>query len=199
MKVAYILFDDITLLDFIGIYDPLYRIKSGGYLPGFEWKLCAMQESIKDRCGLEISIDQVKPDLSSYDMIIVPGGFGTRPLQFDTLFIDWLKTAKNVKYKVSICTGSLLLGAAGFLSDKTATTNFNEYDTLKKYCSKVVEKRIVDDHNCITAGAVASSIDLGLYLCEKFIGVAHTETIRNSMDYFPGDFEVLKIENNDPN
>ena len=190
MKIAYILFDGITLLDFIGIYDPLSRIKSGNYLQEFSWDLCGPQKSIKDSFGLEISVDRLMPNLSEYDMIIVPGGFGTRPLQNDTEFISWLKTAKSVSYKVSICTGSLLLGAAGFLKDKRATTHFNEYPNLKEYCKEVDKNRIVDDENTITAGAVASSLDLGLYLCKKLIGETKTEKIRKSMDYFPGQFEV---------
>jgi cyclohexyl-isocyanide hydratase len=126
-------------------------------------------------------------------MIYVPGGYGTRQLQFDEKFINWIKTAKNVKYKISVCTGSLLLGAAGFLENKTATINFKEYKALEKYCDKVVENRIVDDHNVITAGAVACSIDLGLYICEKLVGSENTEHIRHGMDYHPGKFDILKV------
>ena len=193
MKVAYILFDSITLLDFIGIYDPLSRIKSKKFMEGFSWDVCGVKPSIKDSFGLEMSIDKIKPDLSTYDMVIIPGGFGTRPLQFDEEFIGWIKTAEKVEYKVSVCTGSLLLGAAGFLKNKTATTNFNEYKTLGNYCSNVVEHRIVDDSNVITAGAVASSIDLGLYLCEKLVGTENTEEIRKSMNYVPSEFEIVKL------
>lgn len=190
MKIAYVLFDGITLLDFIGIYDPLSRIKSGNYLPEFEWTLCGTQRSIKDSFGLEILIDEVNPDLGVYDMIVVPGGFGTRPLQADKTFISWLQTAKNCPYKVSICTGSLLLGAAGFLKDKIATTHFNEYEALKSYCGRLSKDRIVDDDNTITAGAVASSLDLGLYLCTKLLGPEKAESIRASMDYMPSSFKI---------
>ena len=165
MKIAFILFDNITLLDFIGIYDPLNRVKLLKFLDEFECDLCAINSSIKDNFGLEISIEKIKPDLSNYDMIIDPGGIRARQLQFDSEFIDWIKTAKETKYKVSVCTGSLILGAAGFLKNKTATTNFNEYENLKNYCKHVVDNRIVDDRNTITSGAVTSSIDLGLYLC----------------------------------
>lgn len=192
MKIAYILFDGITLLDFIGIYDPISRIKSKGYMPDLSWDLCASTDSIQDNFGLTIKTDKIKPDLSAYEMIIIPGGFGTRKLQFDTEFTDWLKTAKDSEYKVSICTGSLLLGAAGFLEGKVATTNFKEYETLGKYCESVSRERIVEDGNVITAGAVASSLDMGLYICEKLVGKANTEEIRKSMDYKPGEFEIQK-------
>ena len=160
----------------------------------FSWDLCATKGTVKDGFGLTMKVDKISPDLSAYDMIIVPGGFGTRPLQFDNEFLAWLRTAEQTTYKVSICTGSLLLGAAGFLEGKVATTNFKEYETVGKYCEEVSEKRIVEDGNLITAGAVASSLDLGLYLCEKLVGKAHTEEIRKSMDYYPGNFELFQKE-----
>ena len=192
MKICYILFNGITLLDFVGIYDPISRMKSQKHLENLEWDLASNQAAIKDSFGLEIKMDKVLPDLSAYDMIIVPGGFGTRPLQKDPSFINWLKTAKEIPYKASICTGSLLLGAAGFLKEVKATTHFNEYENLKNYCDQVIAKRIVDDQDVITAGAVASSLDLGLYICEKLVGPEKTEIIRKSMDYYPSGFEVIR-------
>ncbi|HSD09251.1 DJ-1/PfpI family protein [Flavobacterium sp.] len=184
MKIAYILFDQITLLDFIGIYDPLSRLKSMGYLPDLTWDICAFSnKNIVDNFGLEVVPTKIKNSLANYDAIIIPGGFGTRNLVLDTEFIEWIKTAQTVPYKISICTGSLLLGAAGFLIDKKATTNFQEYETLQNYCKEVVKTRIVEDGDTITAGAVSSSIDLGLYLCEKWAGQNAQEEIRRKMDY----------------
>ncbi|MFY0713424.1 DJ-1/PfpI family protein [Seonamhaeicola sp. NFXS20] len=197
MNIAYILFDEITLLDFIGFYDPIKNIRSREFMENLNWDLCATHKSIKDSFGLEIIVDKIKPDLSDYDMLVVPGGYGTRELQYNTEFIDWLKTGKNVDYKVSICTGSLLIGAAGFLKNKTATTNFNEYKSLEKYCERVVQAKIVDDNNTITAGAVASSLDLGLYVSEKLIGKEKTEEIRIGMDYHPEKFEIITVTNED--
>lgn len=121
--------------------------------------------------------------MTNYDAVIIPGGFGTRKLQFDNDFIEWIKTSENAKYKISICTGSLILGACGFLNGKKATTNYQEYQTLKPYCKEVLEQRIVEDDNVITAGAVSSSIDLGLYLCEKWAGKNAKNDIKKRMDY----------------
>lgn len=199
MKIAYLLFDDITLLDFVGFYDPIKNIKTKAFMEDLNWDLCAMKESIKDSFGLEIIVDKIKPDLSEYDMIVVPGGYGTRKLQFDSDFIEWLKTGENVEYIVSICTGSLLIGAAGFLKNKIATTNFNAYKSLEKYCKGVSQARIVDDNNTITAGAVASSLDLGLYICEKLIGKEKTEEIRVGMDYHQNNFNTTIIAENNYN
>ena len=183
MKIAFIVFDGITWLDFVGIYDPITRLKSMKYLPELHWDICALTPSVADNFGLEIKVQKFGQDLSSYDVIIVPGGFGTRKLQFDKPFIDWIKTAEKCSHKISMCTGSLLLGAAGFLKEKRATTNYQEYDALQPYCKQVQKERIVEDGGVITAGAVSSSIDLGLYLCEKWAGKTAAIEIRQKMDY----------------
>jgi cyclohexyl-isocyanide hydratase len=182
-SIAYIIFDGITWLDFFGIYDPLSRLKSMSFLPELDWDICAYTASVNDNFGLEVKPQKVQNSLADYDVIIVPGGFGTRPLQHDDEFMRWIKTSDTVPLKVSICTGSLLLGAAGFLRGKTATTNFNEYETLQPYCQKVVADRIVEDKGIITAGAVSASLDLGLYLCQRWAGSVAAEEIRKRMNY----------------
>ncbi|MFD0681923.1 MULTISPECIES: DJ-1/PfpI family protein [unclassified Paenibacillus] len=83
----------------------------------------------------------------------------------------------------SVCTGALLLGAAGFLSGKRATTNPPAYDILESYCEEVVRARIVRDGNVITGGEVATSIDLGLYLLEYITDAETVRKIQKSMDY----------------
>ena len=182
-NIAFIIFDGITLLDFIGIYDPLTRLKTMKYIPKLSWDICARTPIIKDSHGLQLVADKIQPNLKDYDAIIVPGGFGTRPLQRDQDFIQWIQSAQDIPYKISVCTGSLLLGAAGFLEGKRATTNFNEYASLQAYCGEVVQETIVEDGNIITAGAVSSSLDLGLYLCEKWAGQAARDAIAEKMDY----------------
>ena len=183
MKLAYILFDGITWLDFIGAYHPISQLQKGGFLPNFTWKTTALTPTVVDDFGLKMTVDLVAPDLSDFDIIVVPGGWGTRPLRYDDTFLTWLKTAEAVPLKCSVCTGALLLGAAGFLKNKRITTNYQAIDLAKPYCQEVIDERIVEDEGIITAGAVASSIDLGLYLCEKLAGKTVAETIRLRMDY----------------
>lgn len=183
MKIAYIIFEGITWLDFIGVYDPVSRLKSLNYLPHLTWDICSYSKNVKDIFGLQIKPTKVKNSLADYDAIIIPGGYGTRQLQFEKNFIAWIQTSRKVKYKISICTGSLILGAAGFLTGKRATTNNQEYEALKPYCNEVLTGRIVEDNNVITAGAVSASIDLGLFLCNKWAGPGAMKEIRNRMDY----------------
>lgn len=182
MRIAFILFDGITWLDMVGVYEPVTKLKAH-YLPHLTWNLCGYTKHCTDPFGLQVTADLVHPDLSAYDAIVVPGGIGTRRLQHDEAFITWLKTAAPVKYKISVCTGSLLLGAAGFLKNRRATTHFQEYDALRPYCAQVVEERIVEDQDTITAGAVSSSIDTGLYLCRKWAGAEAEKVIRQKIDY----------------
>ncbi|RDZ06416.1 thiamine biosynthesis protein ThiJ [Priestia megaterium] len=183
MKVGFILFDQLTALDFIGFYDGITRLKTLGFKKDLTWDLCALSNEISDDRGITFKINKVSPDLSEYDLIFVPGGMGTRALQYDTEFINWLKTAKAVPYKVSVCTGSLLLGAAGFLTNIKATTHPNGFDLLKQYTDKVEKERIVKDSNIITGGGVATSVDLGLYICELIDGPETAARIQKQMDY----------------
>lgn len=186
MKIAFIIYNGMTALDFIGIYDPLSRLKTMNFMPDLEWDICAYTPEVKDNAGLDFTPTCVKPQLEGYDLLVVPGGLGTRELSGDTGFIEWLRSAEKVALKVSVCTGSLLLGSAGFLEGKKATTHFRSYDALRKYTSSVVEERIVDEGDVITAGGVTAGIDLGLYLVDKLAGSQVKEKIRKQMEYQQG-------------
>ena len=183
MKVAFVIFDRMTALDFIGFYDPVTRLKTMDFLPDMEWQVCARTTEVHDDKGLTFRVSRIEETLEGYDLIFLPGGQGTRTLKDDASFIEWIRSARSCRYKVSVCTGALILGAAGFLEGRTATTNPRAYDLLKAYTQKVSRERIVDDREVITAGAVASSIDLGLYVCEKFAGAEVRRKIQKQMDY----------------
>lgn len=183
MKTAFIIFDQMTALDLIGVYDPLTRLKSMNFVPEFDWQLCAFTDEVSDDKGLRFTPDTVAESLGEYDILVVPGGFGTRPLQHDKAFTEWLRSAGPVKLKTSVCTGSLLLGSAGFLTGKRATTHPNAFEELKPYCASVVNQRVVDEGGVVTARGVTSSIDLGLYLVERLAGRKARASIAKQMDY----------------
>ena len=183
MKIAFIIFNGITWMDLVGLYEPISKLRSMKFIPDLSWDFCSFTPVVSDAGGLSVLPTQVKNDLSQYDVLFVPGGKGTRELMVQSNFIEWLQTASNVKLKTSVCTGSLLLGSAGFLKEKKATTHFDEYDALKPMCKEVLTDRIVADGDCITAGAVTASIDLGLYLCREWAGDEAAVLIRYKMDY----------------
>jgi len=118
-----VVFDRMTALDFVGIYDPLTRLRSMGIDPNFDWRICAQQAPVTDDRGLRFVPDAVEEPLSGFDLLVVPVGSGTRTLVRDANFLRWFGSAAGVPLKVSVCTGSLLLGAAGFLRGKAATTH----------------------------------------------------------------------------
>jgi len=183
MKIAFVVFNGLTTLDFIGIYDPLTRLKTMGFMPDLEWDICAFTDIVKDDRGLVMIPTAIQEPLQSYEVLVVPGGYGTRTLIHDKNFVEWIKTAGPCKLKVSVCTGALLLGAAGFLKDKRATTHPSAFQELKPFCRTVLENRIVDEGNLITAGGVSSGIDAGLYVVEKLAGVETKKKIARQMDY----------------
>ena len=183
MRAAFVVFDRLTSLDFIGFYDPVTRLKSMKIIEDFEWRICSTTRSVVDDRGLRIEADAIGEPLDSYDMLFVPGGFGTRSLQRDSSFIDWLKTARSVPLKASVCTGALLVGAAGFLQGRRATTHPGAYKELEPYCRLVVRERIVDEGDIITAGGVYSSIDLGLHLVQRLAGADARNRVATQMDY----------------
>jgi transcriptional regulator GlxA family with amidase domain len=183
MKAALVIFDRITALDFVGFYDPVTRLKSMNIIEDFEWRICSTTRSVVDDRGLRVEAQAVDQPLGSYDLLFVPGGFGTRDLQHDRRFIDWLKTARSVPLKISVCTGALLMGAAGFLKGRRATTHPSVYKDLEPYCAEVVRERVVDEGDLITAGGVSASIDLGLHLIQRLAGVAARERVASQMDY----------------
>jgi transcriptional regulator GlxA family with amidase domain len=183
MKLAYILFDKMTTLDFVGFYEVVSWLKILKVNEAVTWDLCANKEEITDDRGMTIKIKHVSPDLSGYDLIFIPGGMPTRELRYDKEFVSWIQSARDVQYKVSVCTGALLLGAAGFLNGKMATTNPSAYELLTPYCTEVVKARIVRDGDTFTGGGVSASIDLGLYLVESLTNADVAKKVQKMMDY----------------
>ncbi|MCC7079881.1 MAG: DJ-1/PfpI family protein [Burkholderiales bacterium] len=183
MKAALVVFDGMTMLDFIGFYDAITRLPRMGFMPEFTWSVCARTAQVSDERGLRLLADRTGESLEGCDLLFVPGGMGTRTLQHDAPFVEWLRSASAARYKVSVCTGALLLGAAGYLRGLSATTHPSALDELKPYCAKVLRERIVDQGPIVTGGGVSTSIDLGLYLVERLAGTEAREKIARQMDY----------------
>ena len=183
MKAAFVVFDGMTLLDFAGAYDALTRLRSMRFLPRFDWEVCARDASVRDDHGLEMTATHVASSLDGFDLLVVAGGISTRQLVHDADFVAWIRSARDVPLKSSVCTGSLLLGAAGFLSGHRATTHVQAFGDLARYCREVVPDRIVDEGRVVTAGGVSASIDLGLHLVGRIAGDETREAIASQMDY----------------
>ncbi len=173
----------MTTLDFAGVYDPITRLNTMGFINELEYDVCSNKKKITTAEGLEIAADKILNNLGEYDFIVVPGGEGIKYIAQDKEFIEWIKTAQDKSTITSVCGGSLILGIAGLIKDKKATTHPMLMENLKKFTPYATDNRIVEDGNIITARGVTSSIDLGLFLCEKIAGKEVREKIQKQMDY----------------
>jgi len=183
-RFALLAFPRLTFLDLIGVYDALRRVTPMGIAPDVSVTIIGTEPEIVDDSGLVVRAQAVYEDLTGYDVLFLPGGFGTRTLMPDAQFLNYLATWGDARPLASVCTGSLLLGAAGYLKARRATTHHNAFDTLKPLCREVVtDRRIVEDGHVVTAGGVASSLDLGLYLVEKYWGAAARGKIAAQQEY----------------
>ncbi len=180
MKVAFCIYDGMTVLDIVGAYDPITRLDRMEFVP-LEWDICARTERV-NADELDLGVDRIAPDLGEYDLVVLPGGLATRELRHDREFVEWIETAASCEYLTSVCTGSLLLGAAGFLEGRRATTHPNAFEILEEY-AEVVDDRVVRDGNVITGRGVSSSIDLGLYVVELLSDAETRRAIATQMDY----------------
>jgi imidazoleglycerol-phosphate dehydratase len=187
MKIAFVLFDGMTALDFIGVFDALTRLNTMGLLPDVTWDLCAPSSEVTATGGLTIQASRSNQPLTGYDLLVVSGGYGSRRFLLQdrqaSEMVQWLQTGRDIPLKASVCTGALILGAAGFLQGKPATTHPSAFAELAPYCRQVLHQRIVDAGDVITAGGVTASIDLGLYLVEKFCGEDGRLAVEKQMDY----------------
>lgn len=183
MDVAFVAYDGMTALDFVGAFDPVTRLTTMGYRE-LDWDVCAPTGTVTATANLRFETDEVGGSLSGYDLLVVPGGAATRELVDDWEFLDWLAGGRDADLVASVCTGSVLLGAAGFLEGRRATTHPSAYDLLADAADvEVIEERVVDEGDLVTARGVASALDLGLHLVERLADAGVRAEVAEQMDY----------------
>jgi transcriptional regulator GlxA family with amidase domain len=124
--------------------------------------------------------------VSDPDLVLVPGGIGNRPLLKDAELLDWLREVdRATKWTTSVCTGSLLLGAAGLLEGKRATTNWLQLDTLREFGAEAVGGRFVEDGKIVTAAGVTAGIDMALHLVAREVGPEVAQAVQLGIEYDP--------------
>jgi cyclohexyl-isocyanide hydratase len=183
-RIAFLVFPKLTLLDLVGGYDALRRVATMSIDAEVTHRIIGTEPEIADDSGFRFRPDGVYEDLAAFDLLYVPGGFGTRPLMNDHKFVDYLRTWGPERPLASVCTGALLLGQAGYLHGLRATTHHRAFEVLRPLCREVVtDRRVVDEGRVVTAGGVASGLDLGLYLVEKHWGADARKAIAEQMEY----------------
>jgi putative intracellular protease/amidase len=182
--IAIPLFPKFTALDGIGPYEVLQRI------PGFDVTFIGHERGVvrSDNGFLGISVDATFDDVANPDVIVFPGGIGTRALLDDEPVLAWVRQAHETSaFTTSVCTGSLVLAAAGLLEGLTATTHWAARDILTRYGAVVSEERVVEhlDRRIITAAGVSSGIDMALRLVELLVDRTAAEASQLMIEYDP--------------
>jgi len=183
-SIAIPLFPHFTALDGIGPYEVLQRI------PDFDVTFIGHERGVvrSDNGMLGIEVDATFEELPTPDVVVFPGGFGTRALMTDGRVLDWVRTAHaTTTYTTSVCTGSLVLAAAGLLQGLTATTYWSVLDMLGQFGAIPTEQRVVEhlDRRIITAAGVSSGIDMALRLVELLVDRTAAEAAQLMIEYDP--------------
>ena len=182
MQIAIPLYDRFTALDAVGPYEVLSR------LPGAELTFVGYEVGPvrTDNERLAMHVDAVLEDIPEPEVIVVPGGWGTRALLGDERILSWIRHAhEHSEWTTSVCTGSLLLGAAGILDGLDATSHWLELDTLAEFGASPTGNRVVEQGKVITAAGVSSGIDMGLTLAAKIAGDEFAKTVQLMIEYDP--------------
>jgi len=182
MNIAILLFDEMTVLDAIGPYDVLRQV------PGWEVSFVGKErgEVRSEDGGLGLIADEALADRTEADILLVPGGAGTRALCEDEAVLDWVRVLdRATKWTTSVCTGSSVLAAAGLLHDRRASGHWIYLDELREHGADPVGGRWVEDGKYLTAAGVSAGIDMALHLVGLEAGPEVAQAIQLGIEYDP--------------
>jgi transcriptional regulator GlxA family with amidase domain len=182
MEIALLLYDGLAPLDAVGPYEVMRNV------PGWEVRTVAKAKGeVRSEDGtLALFADHALAELTAPDVVLVPGGLGNRRLLGDEELLGWLREVdRETKWTTSVCTGSLLLGAAGLLDGKRATTNWLVLDALAEFGAEPVGGRFVEDGKVITAAGVTAGIDMALHLVSREVSPEMAQAVQLGIEYDP--------------
>lgn len=181
LRVGMILFPNFTQLDLAGPYEVFARLpETRVYLIGSDLP------PIRTEHGLTISVDTTFDQAPALDVICVPGGPGVDAMMEDETLLRFLRArAPSAKYVTSVCTGALVLGAAGLLRGYRATTHWLSRDLLELFGAEPVDERVVIDRDRITGAGVTAGVDFGLAVAARLFGPTVAQSIQLMLEYCP--------------
>ncbi len=182
MDIAIALYDGFTALDAVGPFETLSR------LPDARVTWVAHDAGLvrTDNGMLALEASARFEEVPHPEILVVPGGWGTRALVSDERLLAWIRAAHETStWTTSVCTGSLLLGAAGVLDGLPATSHWLELETLAGYGAAPTGRRVVRAGKVVTAAGVSSGIDMGLWLIGEIAGAEHAQRVQLEIEYDP--------------
>jgi transcriptional regulator GlxA family with amidase domain len=182
VQIAILVFEKLTALDAIGPYEILRSV------PGWEVKFVGPEKgALRTDCGaLGLNADYSLDEVEEADVVLVPGGEGNRPLLTDEVVLSWLRRIdEGTKWTTSVCTGSLVLGAAGLLEGKGATSHWLFLEQLREFGADPVGGRFVEDGKTLTAAGVSAGIDMALHLVGREAGPELAQAVQLGIEYDP--------------
>jgi transcriptional regulator GlxA family with amidase domain len=187
MTLAILLFPDVEELDFVGPWEVFTMARSLG-APIDVYTVGWRQRDITCAKGLHVIADYDFADRPEADIVLIPGGRGTRILAQDDVFNAEIRTyLAAAKWQTSVCTGSTLLARAGFLEGRQATTHHGALDFLRAHAphTYILHQRFVHDGNVVTSAGVSAGIDMSLWLVGHLFGQDMARSTQTQMEYFP--------------
>jgi putative intracellular protease/amidase len=182
MQIAILLYDGMTALDAIGPYDVLRQ------LPGAEVIFVGNTAGVKrtEEQPLGLVADRAIAEVPRADILVVPGGFGQELAMRDRPTLDWIRTIHGTTtWTTSVCTGALILAAAGLLKGLKATTHWASLERLRDFGAEPVAERVVEQGKIMTAAGVSAGIDMGLRLVARIAGDEMARGIQLGIEYDP--------------
>ncbi len=182
VEIAIPLFERLTALDAVGAYDVLTR------LPGATVRLVAARPGAHrtEDGGLALVADAHLDDVPAPDVVVVPGGVGETAIRGEHPLLAWLRAAdRSSTWTTSVCTGSLILGAAGLLRGRRATSHWTALGELATFGAVATDERVVVDGKYVTAAGVSSGIDMALWLAARLSDRRTAEAIQLAIEYDP--------------
>ena len=181
LRIGMLLFPRMTQLDLTGPFEVFTRLPDAQVL-----LLSKTLEPVEADSGLRLLPYATLRDCPQLDVICVPGGPGVNALMEDAEVLDWLRRqSEQARYVSSVCTGSLVLGAAGLLRGKHATSHWNSHDMLPAFGAIPTEGRVVRDGNLFTGGGVTAGIDFALTMVAELAGAQVARAIQLQIEYAP--------------
>lgn len=182
MNIACLVFDQITILDAVGPMEVLARI------PGARVQYVSTgRETLRSsKSGFQLTPDCVLEEMDAVEILLIPGGPGVRPLLEDERTLEWVRRVHaTTQWTASVCTGSLLLAAAGLLDGLPATTHWNALADLQRFGAKPVKQRVVVNGKIVMGAGVSAGIDMALTLASLIAGEAVARAIQLRIEYDP--------------